>query len=182
MMMNKKKYVALNLSICIIFSLLIQLILPTVAFAGEETIYIGSAEELISFAKKCSYDAYSIGKKVLLTNDISLKDTGFEPIATFNGTFDGQGHTISGLELSGAYSPVGLFSTIGKEATVKKLKVNGVISPSGDKGYVGGIAGDTSGRIENCEFAGTVIGSDDVGGITGINRVSGSISGCQVVF
>ncbi|MBQ8414789.1 MAG: hypothetical protein IJX58_06070 [Clostridia bacterium] len=180
MMMNKKKYVALNLSICIIFSLLIQLILPTVAFAGEETIYIGSAEELISFAKKCSYDAFSIGKNVLLTNDISLKDTGFEPIATFGGTFDGQGHTISGLELSGAYSPVGLFSTIGKEATVKNLKVNGVISPSGDKGYVGGIAGDNSGRIENCEFAGTVIGSDDVGGITGINRVSGSISGCSV--
>ena len=180
MMRNNKKTVAAGLSLCILFTLLIQLFLPTVALANDGTIYIRNADELIDFAKKCSYDAYSIGKNVVLCADISLENTDFEPIATFSGSFDGQGHSISGLDLTSAYSPVGLFSHIGKEGSVKNLTVYGVVSPSGDKGFVGGIAGDNSGRIFGCCFIGTVIGSTDVGGIAGINRVSGSISGCNV--
>ncbi len=179
-MKNKNRSIALTLSICIILGLFVQLFLPTVALASEEIIYIGSSEELQEFAKKCSYDAFSINKSVILTADISLEGIDFEPIATFSGSFDGQEHTISGLDLSGAYSPAGLFSTLGKDAAIKDLTVKGVVSPSGDKGCVGGIVGDNSGRIKNCEFIGTVIGSSDIGGIAGINRLSGTISDCTV--
>ena len=179
-MKTKNRIVALSVSISILLSLLIPLLIPTVALASEETIYISSAEDLLELSKKCSYDAWSTGKTVVLTADISLDGVDFAPIATFNGVFDGQRHTISGLNISGAYSPVGLFSSLEKAGVIKNLTVKGAIVPNGDKGYVGGIVGINSGRIEGSVFVGTVIGSSDIGGIAGLNKVSGSISECAV--
>lgn len=179
-MKNTNKIISLLLSVSITLSILTVGFAPIISSASEETIYIESAEDLISLSKKCSYDAWSIGKTVILKTDISLKDAEFAPIPSFSGIFDGNGHTISGLKVSGSYSPAGLIAYLEKDGVVKNLNLSGVISPEGDKGYVGGIVGESSGRIENCAFAGTVIGKSDVGGIVGINRVQGSISGCTV--
>ena len=179
-MKNKNRIVALSVSVCILISLIIPLALPMTSFASEETIYINNADEFIEFAKKCSYDAWSIGKTFALSADISLEGKDFESIPSFSGTFDGNGHTISGINLIGAYSPAGLFSTLEKDGVITNLKVEGVITPEGDKGLVGGIVGVNSGKIESCTFNGTVIGKNDVGGIAGINRVSGSIANCKV--
>ncbi len=179
-MKNKNKIVALSVSVCILISLIIPLALPMVSYANEETIYINNADEFIEIAKKCSYDAWSIGKTIALGADISLEGIDFEPVPSFSGTFDGNGHTISGIDLNGAYSPAGLFSTLEKDGVITNLKVEGAITPDGDKGLVGGIVGINSGKIEGCSFNGTVIGSSDVGGIAGINRVSGSITDCKV--
>lgn len=179
-MKNKIRIIATLLSLSILITLLAPLMLTTVAFAEGEVISIGSAEELVELAKKCSYDAFSIGKTVVLEADISLTDVDFQPIPTFSGVFDGQGHTISGLEITGAYTPAGLFSRLEEGGVIKNLTLRGVVSPDGDRGCVGGIVGDSSGTVEDCHFIGTVIGKSDAGGIVGINRVSGKISECTV--
>ena len=179
-MKNKNKIVALSVSVCILISLIIPLALPMVSFANEGTIYINNADEFIEIAKKCSYDAWSIGKTIALGADISLEGIDFEPIPSFSGVFDGRGHTIRGINLSGAYSPAGLFSSLEKDGIITNLTVEGAITPDGDKGLVGGIVGINNGKIESCNFNGTVIGAKDVGGIAGINRGSGSIVNCKV--
>ena len=122
-MKNKNRIVALSVSVCILISMIIPLALPMVSFADEETIYINNADEFIEIAKKCSYDAWSIGKTIALGADISLEGIDFEPVPSFSGVFDGNGHTISGIDLNGAYSPAGLFSTLEKDGIITNLKV-----------------------------------------------------------
>ena len=71
------------------------------AWAAENTITIETAQDLAELSKNCSLDSWSQGKTVLLAGDIDLTGTDFRPIPTFGGTFDGQGHTISGLLVTG---------------------------------------------------------------------------------
>ena len=177
-MKNTNRKISLALALTMIFATFMGVLSPIISYASDETVYISSADDLRNFAKKCSYDAWSKGKTVILTEDISLMGVAFEPIPSFSGSFDGDGHTISGLEITGYFSPAGLFATLTEGGEVKNLKLSAVISPEGDKGCVGGIVGHNYGKIENCAFDGTVIGACDVGGIVGINRVSGSISSC----
>ncbi len=179
-MKNKNKVISILLSLSMIFAILLPAAFPIVSHAAEETIYIGTAEELVDLSKKCSYDAWSIGKTVVLTQDISLEGVDFEPIPSFSGVFDGDGHKIEGLKIAGAYSPAGLFSTLESGGVIMNLTLYASVSPEGDKGYVGGIVGQNKGRIESCSFNGTVVGVANVGGIAGINEVSGSISSCTV--
>ena len=68
---------------------------------------------------------------------------------------------------------------LGKDGVIKNLTVQGSVTPNGDKRLVGGIVGDNYGLIENCSFIGTIMGKTDVGGIAGINRISGTIKGCS---
>lgn len=63
-------------------------------------IRITCAEDLLELSRNCALDTWSQGKHVALTADISLAGTGYTPIPTFGGTFDGGGYTISGLDLS----------------------------------------------------------------------------------
>lgn len=177
-MKNMNRKISLALVLSMIFALIMGVSAPIVSYASDETVYINNSEDLLAFAKKCSYDAWSKGKTVVLTEDISLEGVAFEPIPSFSGIFDGGEHTISGLEVTGYFAPAGLFATLTEGGEIKNLKLSAVIAPEGDKGCVGGIVGDNYGKIENCSFSGTVIGACDVGGIAGINRVSGSISGC----
>ena len=165
-------------ALSILLTLFISTLSPIAAYAEGEVVLIESAEDLIEFSNNCSYDLWSLGKSFLLTKDISLEGFEFEPIPSFCGSFDGGGHTISGLSLSGAYSPLGLFCSLEKDGVVKNLTVKAAVAAEGDGNCVGGIVGDNSGIIENCIFIGTVIGSSDVGGIVGRNRVSGSVKGC----
>ena len=79
------------------------------AWAAENTITIETAQDLAELSKNCSLDSWSQGKTVLLAGDIDLTGTDFRPIPTFGGTFDGQGHTISGLLVTGNGNVQGLF-------------------------------------------------------------------------
>lgn len=151
-----------------------QLAAPALA-AQPEQISIGTAQELLGLARDCTLDAWSRGKTVTLTGDISLAGVEFTPIPSFNGTFDGGGHTISGLDLSGSVSPTGLFGMLQSGAVVKNLHVRGSVAPGGARDMAGGIAGINSGVIENCSFMGTVSGGNSVGGIAGVNDVGGTV-------
>ncbi|MEI3060551.1 MAG: GLUG motif-containing protein [Oscillospiraceae bacterium] len=158
-----------------LLSLLLLLSLCPAVFAAEGTIPIGTLEELTAFAKRCASDDYSNGLTVVLTADIDV-DGDAVSIPIFLGSFDGQGHKITGLQLTESNSSYGLFSRVEAGATVKNLTVEGEIAPSGTQSAIGGIVGENYGSVENCRFSGVVIGSSSVGGIAGRN--SGTLTGC----
>ena len=175
--MNKlKRLFAVLLALALSVSLLAAAI-P--ALADGATYYVKTASGLMTLAKKCSLDSYSKDISVQLMNDIDLTGTDFSPISIFNGEFDGNGYTISGLELTYSGSHVGLFRYIGSEGYVHDLNVRGTVTPSGTAEYVGGIVGTNIGTVSNCSFYGSVDGKSNVGGIAGSNETGGVISDCR---
>lgn len=147
---------------------------------GEEweQITIDSASDLENLAKNCRLDTWSRNKVVVLNSDISLLDSSFVTIPTFGGIFDGQGHIISGFKVEAEESNIGMFAHVQSCGTVKNLNVKGNIEPLGKSSVVGTIAGRNEGVISNCSFAGKVSANDYVGGIAGINQLSGLILDC----
>ena len=175
---NKLSSRLLALALSLVLSL--SLSLPALAAGEDGIIYIHTAKDLCALSDSCAYDAWSRGKTVLLTADISLRGVDFEPIASFSGTFNGGGHTISGLTLTDSLSPAGLFLTLERGAFVHALKVEGQVAPGGTKEFVGGIAGRSYGTIEECSFFGVVKGESAVGGIVGRNEAGGLVANCTV--
>lgn len=147
--------------------------------AEWEEIYIDSVEGLKAFSKKCWLDTWSHNKKVYLTEDLNLAGSGFVPIPTFGGFFDGQGHIISGLSVRDSVSYAGLFNYTQRTAVITNLNVQGAVRPSGSPIVVGGIVGDNGGILINCSFDGTVEGNDYVGGVAGFNELSGILIECK---
>jgi len=142
-----------------------------------ETIAINSQEDFLEFAENCRLDSWSQGKLLVLNTDISLAGTDFLPIPTFGGTLEGNGHTISGLNITDPVVPAGLFSYLQPTALIKDLKVSGIVTPTGDAKFTGGVVGSNSGTLQNVSFTGTVEGEENVGGIAGYN--GGTILGCK---
>lgn len=125
---------------------------------SAKTLSIASKAEMALLSKNAStYADYT----VTLTADINLKDYFWTPIAGFNGTFDGQGHTISGVMINSTAEKQGLFGTIGTAATVKNLVIaNSSITGGNNTGAVVGMANADSEKastIENCHVLGDVI-------------------------
>ena len=175
---NKLSSRLLALALSLVLSL--SLSLPALAAGEDGIIYIHTAKDLCALSDSCAYDAWSRGKTVLLTADISLRGVDFEPIASFSGTFNGGGHTISGLTLTDSLSPAGLFLTLERGAFVHALKVEGQVAPGGTKEAVGGIVGRNYGTLEECSFFGVVKGDSAVGGIVGRNEAGGLVANCTV--
>ena len=145
----------------------------------ENRIEIRTAEEFMTFAKQCYSDLWSMNVNVILMSDIDLSQIEFEGIPYFSGTFDGKGHTISGMRISAKGSDLGFFRYIGETAQVKNLSVSGSIAPGGSQENIGGIAGVNYGTIENCSFEGSLSAQKTVGAIAGYNAESGTITGCE---
>lgn len=146
----------------------------------EESIYISNAEELVELAENCIDDNWSIGKTIILKNDIDMARIEFSGIPTFGGIFLGQGYTISGLNLKQDGSVVGLFRYTQSAAVIDRVNVEGNIQPGGTAKTVGAIAGSNGGTIKNCTFNGTVSGTEQIGGIAGINKAASVIENCTV--
>ena len=176
-MLRGKRLAALALSAALLLGLC-----PAARAAEEEkeTVVISCAEDLERLGRQCALDTWSQNRRVVLAADLNLTGRSFVPIPTFGGEFDGQGHTVSGLYLTGDGSAVGLFRYVQAGAIVRNLTVQGVIIPGGSACQAGGIAGVNSGAILNCVFQGTVRGEEQVGGITGLNRETGEAAGCAV--
>lgn len=156
---------------------LFSLVLPALA-SSPTSISIRTAEDLEQLAQSCSLDTWSQGKTVVLEEDLDLSGQSFTPIPTFGGTFDGQGHTISGLSVTAGGSVQGLFRYVQQGAVIRNLNVTGSVMPSGTRSTVGGIAGSNRGLISNCSFQGTVRGAKLVGGLVGVNESSGQLIAC----
>lgn len=174
---------------CLILSvfLLSSAIVPVFATQEEETpppaavvinVFINSKESFLTFAENCRLDSYSRNLRAELLCDIDLSGTDFSGIPIFCGTFLGNGHRISGLNITTEGSAVGLFRYLSQDASVQDLTVSGTVFPQGSRTLAGGIAGQNAGTIQNCAFQGNITGSDRVGGIAGSNTVTGMITGC----
>ncbi len=167
----------ISLLLCLI--LLAGLLAPAMAAQENDVVRIYTAKDLIKLSEQCALDSWSQGKTVLLERDIDLSLTQFQPIPTFGGTFDGQGHTISGLNLRTNGDIQGLFRYIQTTGIIQNLIVDGSVLPVSHKNFIGGIAGRNFGTISHCLFRGTLKAEGSVGGIAGINETSGQIISCS---
>lgn len=181
--MHKLQTILLSILLCFILALS----LPISSYAKEDilvtdeaTLTISTLEEFLSFSKNCQLDSFSNDLVVSLNTDIDLTDTAFTGIPIFSGTFEGNGHRIKGFSLTNEGSNQGLFRYLEETSTVRNLIVEGKLYPDGSRSLIGGIAGNNAGHIENCVFSGSVTGADNVGGIAGINELTGIIENCQV--
>ena len=120
-----------------------------------------------------------------LNADIDLTGKGWTPIGTnfynsYTGTFDGGGHTITGLTFTTNDEYAGLFGWLNRAGTVKNVVMEGVQITSNQiyGGSIGGVVGYSWGTIENCSVSGSVSGTVYVGGVVGA-QIGGSITGCS---
>ena len=131
----------------------------------------------------------NLGINITLTADITLTGE-WTPIGTawnnsYTGTFNGGGHTITGLTMTGSDEYAGLFGYIGSGGTVKNVKLEDVqIESDNQYANVGGVAGYSWGNIENCSVSGSVSGNSNsngtsncVGGVVG-QQYGGTIIEC----
>ncbi len=147
--------------------------------ADDGVYQIATAEELWDFAEKVN-DGETTANAILTAN-IDLNNQPWTPIGSdshlYTGTFNGAGHTISGLTINDSRADdQGLFGYVGTGGTVKDLTVSG--SVKGDD-YVGGVVGyNDEGRVENCHNIGSVSGERYVGGVVGYND-EGRVKNCH---
>lgn len=142
------------------------------AFA-QDVLYINSAEDLFNLSERVNGGDAMKGLTVVLTADLELCESftpiGKTPQCAFSGSFDGGGHSITGLFVeSEAYG--GLFGCV-TDGTVKNLKIKNARINGGD--YCGIIVGRLYGYggealIDSCTASGTVNGNVYVGGVAGI--------------
>ncbi len=168
-----KKHISLILSAVIGFSS-VSFFAPVVR-AYDNTLTISTVEELIDFSKKCTLDSFSEGLTVELQNDIDVKHTDFVCIPCFAGTFNGNGHTIKGLNIVKKDSSMGFMRYTTEKARIKNLKIQGNVQP--DSLVAGGIVGTNRGTLENCTFEGNIGCREDAGGIAGKN--TGLLTDCN---
>ena len=150
---------------------------------GQGNYTVTSAEGLKNIAKLVN-EEWKLGINITLTADIDLKGIDWTPIGkddnkAYTGTFDGGGHTITGLAVTGSDQYAGLFGRIGSGGTVKNVTLKDVkIESNHSSGNVGGVAGWSYGNIEYCSVSGSVSSNSTAGGVVGA-QLSGSITGCS---
>ena len=152
----------------------------TIESDGSYTVT--SADGLMNIAKLVNGGKSDIN--ITLDTDIDLTGKDWTPIGTdydnsYKGTFDGGGHTITGLTFTTNDEYAGLFGWLNRAGTVKNVVMEGVQITSNQiyGGSIGGVVGYSWGTIENCSVSGSVSGTDCVGGVVGSQK-AGSIIGC----
>ena len=206
--MNRKR-----VSLMLVLILITQILVPAINIilennltlisvaADGENIYINTAQDLWDFAAEVNSGNAFSGKTIYLTKDINLgcnENNQWIPIGTyiatvasgFDGTFDGQNHSISGIYINTEEEYQGLFGF--NTGTIKNVNV--IESEIEANSKVGGIVGynygyeSYMGEISNCTYSGTITsgsiengvahGSSCVGGIAGYNYY-GIIEYCE---
>ena len=169
---------------------------------GSYTVY--TADGLMAWNEAAQSDP---SLNCTLTADINMTGKTWTPVGmsiNYSGTFDGQGHTITGLNISSPSEAVALFGDIGGAGKVMNLQlkdvtyngstamggiahgntgtitacsVTGILTNTTNNGDVGGIAAINYGTITACWFNGTITGGSNVGGIAVFNLNAGSYDG-----
>ena len=153
----------------------------TIESNGSYTVY--NADGLMNIAELVNGGKSDIN--ITLDKNIDLTGKDWTPIGTdydnsYKGTFDGGGHTITGLTFTTNDEYAGLFGWLNRAGTVKNVVMEGVQITSHQiyGGSIGGVVGSGWGTIENCSVSGSVSGTVYVGGVVGAQR-DGSITGCS---
>ena len=167
-------------------------------FEGEGTAespyLIEDVDDLKKLAEKVNGGTTYEKTYFKLTANIDLKNEEWTPIGTkvyvgefgqpesryFQGTFDGDGHQIANLTITGRNEYVGLFGYV-RNATIQNCNVAGEVS---GYNFAGGIVGAVDGKtnnILNCSFQGNVTGNMYVGGVVGQVQNQCEVSSCYAI-
>ena len=153
----------------------------TIESNGSYTVT--SADGLMNVAELVNGGKTDIN--ITLDKNIDLTGKDWTPIGTdydnsYKGTFDGGGHTITGLTFTTNDEYAGLFGWLNRAGTVKNVVMESVQITSNQiyGGSIGGVVGSGWGTIENCSVSGSVSGTVYVGGVVGV-QIGGSITGCS---
>ena len=155
---------------------------PGYTIEGNGSYTVTSADGLMNVAELVNGGKTDIN--ITLDKNIDLTGKDWTPIGTsfdnsYTGTFDGGGHTITGLTITTKDQFVGLFGYLNRAGTVKNVVMEGIqITNNHSSGFAGGVAGFSWGTIENCSVSGSVSGTKCVGGVVG-KQTSGSMTGCS---
>lgn len=148
---------------------------------GQGNYTVTTADGLMNVAELVNGGKTDIN--ITLDTDLDLTGKEWTPIGNYEkqytGTFNGGGHTITGLTVTGSDQYVGLFGHIGSGGTVKDVTLEEVkIESNNDMSAVGGVAGRSYGTLENCSVSGSVSGSGIAGGVVGYQS-GGFLTGCS---
>ena len=153
----------------------------TIESNGSYTVT--SADGLMNIAKLVNGGKTDIN--ITLDKNIDLTGKDWTPIGTsvdnsYKGTFDGGGHSITGLTFTTNDKYAGLFGYLNRAGTVKNVVMKDVQITNNRSwsAFAGGVAGYSWGTIENCSVSGSVSGTVYVGGVVGA-QIDGSITGCS---
>ena len=154
--------------------------------SNTNTYTVYNADGLMNIAELVNGGKTDIN--ITLDKNIDLTGKVWTPIGTdydnaYTGTFDGGGHTITGLTVTTNDEYAGLFGYLSNfnnaAGTVKNVVMDGIqITCNHRSGYAGGVVGYSWGTIENCSVSGSVSATVSVGGVVGVQR-DGSITGCS---
>ena len=151
--------------------------------SNTKTYTVYNANGLMNIAELVNGGKNDIN--ITLDKNIDLTGKDWTPIGTdydnsYKGTFDGGGHTITGLTFTTNDEYAGLFGWLNRAGTVKNVVMEGVQITSNQiyGGSIGGVVGYGWGTIENCSVSGSVSGTVYVGGVVGA-QIGGSITGCS---
>lgn len=142
--------------------------------ADKDEFTLTTANELRGLAELVNDPENSIsfkGVTIYLGADIDLSDGNWVPIGSsescaFAGTFDGQGHTISHMNVTGDSNHRGLFGYTKSGATIRNLLLEGTVSGASSVGGLVGTAVKTT--VENCGVTVDITASGDSGSCGGI--------------
>ena len=151
--------------------------------SNTKTYTVYNANGLMNIAELVNGGKSDIN--ITIDTDIDLTGKDWTPIGTdydnsYKGTFDGGGHTITGLTFTTNDEFAGLFGWLNRAGSVKNVVMEGVQITSNQiyGGSIGGVVGYSWGTIENCSVSGSVSGTVYVGGVVGA-QIGGSITGCS---
>lgn len=138
-----------------------------------KTMTISNTDDLLEFAERVNGGEPAVDAVLEADLDLSavcgLSAGSWTPIMKYNGTFEGNGHTISNLYVVGSgEDKVGLFGTADQDSVIQNLTMAEVQIDGGD--YVGAVVGDTKGSVLNCHTSS--------GTIRGNGRATGGVVGC----
>ena len=150
--------------------------------SNTKTYTVYNANGLMNIAELVNGGKSDIN--ITLDKNIDLTGKDWTPIGTdydnsYKGTFDGGGHTITGLTFTTNDEYAGLFGWLNRAGTVKNVVMEGIqITSNHGSSQAGGVVGFSRGTIENCSVSGSVSGTVYVGGVVGA-QWGGSITGCS---
>lgn len=151
--------------------------------AYTDSITIADAEDFLAYATMFSASIGLSGVTATLTGDVNFTDTlkPWNPLTGFSGTLDGANHKITGLNVNATSDYVGLFYQLNSGSILNLTIESPTIQTTGN--HVGALAGTCSIPLSNVHVIGniSVIGKDNVGGISGKAGNGASYTNCSVV-
>lgn len=141
----------------------------------KEVVYIRDAEGFYRLSEQCRTESFSTGKTFMLESDLDLSAYENLVVPIMDGTFKGNGHSVTGVRLTEEVSDYGLFRYVGVNGTVQDLTVEAQVVSDEEQENIGIIAGNNAGTIKNCVSLGSIDGTKCVGGIAGLNEETGHI-------